>query len=189
MSSAERAGGGEAGAGGWWGGGELPERQPQIGVIGASDASEREAELAYAVGLELARAGAILVCGGRSGVMEAACRGAHEGGGMTVGILPGLHRREANSYVQIALPTGMGELRNGLVVRASDALIAIGGSYGTLSEIALGRRSGRTCVLLESFTEVIAEPPLSGSGGELLRAQVPAEAVALALGARPTSAP
>lgn len=108
---------------------------------------------------------------------------------MTVGILPGLHRREANSYVQIALPTGMGELRNGLVVRASDALIAIGGSYGTLSEIALGRRSGRTCVLLESFTEVIAEPPLSGSGGELLRAQVPAEAVALALGARPTSAP
>jgi uncharacterized protein (TIGR00725 family) len=154
----------------------------QIGVIGASRASAREAQLAYAVGLELARAGAVVICGGRAGVMEEVCRGAREGGALTVGILPGTDRAEANRYVAVAIPTGMGELRNGLIVRASDALIAIGGSYGTRSEIALARRAGRSCVLLESFTTALAEPPLQGPcGGSLLRAQQPAQAVALAL--------
>ncbi|HLI32098.1 MAG TPA: TIGR00725 family protein [Solirubrobacteraceae bacterium] len=179
MSSAERVGG-PAGAAG---GGPVRLPAPQIGVIGASNASERERELAHAVGLELARAGAIVICGGRGGVMEEACRGAQEGGALTVGIFPGADRAQANRWVHVAIPSGMGELRNGLIVRSSEALIAIGGSYGTLSEIALGRRAGRTCVLLESFGELLAEPPLEGSAGGLLRAGDAAEAVALAIAA------
>jgi hypothetical protein len=110
---------------------------PYVAVIGASDASAEQLQAAEQVGRCLAEAGAILVCGGRGGVMEAACRGASEAGGTTVGILPGSDRVAANRYVTIAIPTGLGELRNGLVVRAADAVIAVGGAYGTLSEIAL----------------------------------------------------
>ena len=97
---------------------------------------------AEAVGRGLAAAGVTLVCGGLGGVMEAACRGAAANGGLTIGILPGADRAAANEWVKVALPTGLGELRNGLVVRAADAVIAIGGAYGTLSEIALALRTG-----------------------------------------------
>ena len=103
---------------------------------------EGDSPVAEAVGRELAARGAVVVCGGLGGVMEAACRGAKEAGGHTVGILPGSDRSAANPFVDTAVPTGLGEARNALVVRAADALIAVGGGYGTLSEIALALRAG-----------------------------------------------
>lgn len=113
-----------------------------VAVVGPGEATDEEASIARAVGSGLARAGAIVVTGGRGGVMAAASQGAAESGGTTVGILPGASRSEANDWVTVAIPTGLGELRNGLVVRAADAVIAVGGAYGTLSEIALALKSG-----------------------------------------------
>jgi uncharacterized protein (TIGR00725 family) len=107
-----------------------------IAVIGGSECEEEVLELAEAVGRELAKRGVVLVCGGLSGVMEACCRGAREEGGTTVGILPGEDRRDANPNVQIPIVTGMGYLRNAIVVKSAQAVIAVNGSYGTLSEIA-----------------------------------------------------
>jgi uncharacterized protein (TIGR00725 family) len=122
---------------------------PYVAVVGASRASAQEESVAEAVGRGLGEAGAIVVCGGRGGVMEAACRGAKAGGGTTVGILPGASRAEANPYVDVAIATGLGELRNGLVVRAADAFVAIGGAFGTLSEVALALQAGKTVVGLD----------------------------------------
>ncbi|HVS28440.1 MAG TPA: TIGR00725 family protein [Solirubrobacteraceae bacterium] len=124
----------------------MSERVAYVGVIGASDADDALAALAEGVGRALGRAGAALVCGGLGGVMEAACRGAREEGGLTIGLLPGSDRGGANPWVQVALPTGMGELRNGLIVRAADVLVAVGGGYGTLSEIAFALRAGKPVV-------------------------------------------
>ena len=104
--------------------------------------------LAFETGQELARAGWGLVCGGLGGVMEAACRGAVAVGGLTVGILPGTGTSEANPFVQIAICTGIGEARNLTVVASGQAVIAVGGEFGTLSEIALARKLGRPVVLL-----------------------------------------
>ncbi len=112
-----------------------------VAVVGPGDATEDQLRLAEAVGHELAGQGAVVVCGGLGGVMAAACKGAMSAGGTTVGILPGDDRDAANQWVQIAIPTGLGELRNGLVVRAADAVIAVGGGYGTLSEIALALKT------------------------------------------------
>jgi uncharacterized protein (TIGR00725 family) len=92
-----------------------------------------------------------VVCGGLGGVMEAACRGAKQAGGHTVGILPGSDRAAANPFVDTAVPTGLGEARNALVVRAADALIAVGGGYGTLSEIAFALKAGKRVVGLDSW--------------------------------------
>jgi uncharacterized protein (TIGR00725 family) len=103
------------------------------------------------VGRELAARGAVVVCGGLGGVMEAACRGAKEAGGRTVGILPGTDRAAANAFVDVAIASGLGEARNALVVRAADALIAVGGGYGTLSEIALALKAGKRVVGLDSW--------------------------------------
>jgi uncharacterized protein (TIGR00725 family) len=114
-----------------------------VAVIGASDASPEQVEHARVAGRRLGELGAIVVTGGRGGVMEAACRGAKEAGGLTVGILPGLDRAEANTFVDVAIPTGLGEMRNALVVRAADALVAIGGAWGTLSEIAFAGLAGK----------------------------------------------
>src|SRR5579872_3888783 len=113
-----------------------------VSVVGGGNLPPRERELARAVGRALAEAGAVLVCGGLGGTMEAACRGAREGGGRTVGILPGTDRSDANRFVDVALPTGMGEARNALVVRAADAVVAVGGEFGTLSEMALALVTG-----------------------------------------------
>jgi uncharacterized protein (TIGR00725 family) len=107
-----------------------------ISVIGASKCSAKEAKLAEEVGRELAKRGAVVICGGLTGVMEAVCRGAKSEGGLTVGILPGNSRKDANPYVDIPILTGMGYTRNPIVVRTGQAAIAIGGKYGTLSEIA-----------------------------------------------------
>ena len=110
--------------------------KPYIGVIGTSKISLEIEKIAFEVGYEIANRGGILVCGGLGGVMEAACQGAKKAGGITIGILPDLNRNEANPYVDFAICTGLQEARNLIIVRNSDALIAIGKGYGTLSEIA-----------------------------------------------------
>jgi uncharacterized protein (TIGR00725 family) len=122
-----------------------------VAVVGAGDASAQEIRDAELVGRGLAEAGAVLVCGGLGGVMEAACRGAKSAGGTTLGILPGSKRDHANAFVDIAVATGLGEMRNGLVVRSADALIAIGGEFGTLSEVALALKAGKTVVGLGTW--------------------------------------
>ena len=107
--------------------------------------------MAETVGRAVADAQAILVCGGLGGVMEAACRGARAGGGLTVGILPGHDRSDANPHVDVAIPTGLGEATNALVVRAADAVVAVAGEYGTLSEIALALQAGIPVVGLDTW--------------------------------------
>jgi uncharacterized protein (TIGR00725 family) len=109
-------------------------------------------DAAEEVGRRLALAGAVVVTGGLGGVMAAASRGAQLAGGRTVGVLPGRDRAAANEWVEVALPTGLAEMRNALVVGAADAVIAVGGSWGTLSEIALARRTGRTVIGLGTWT-------------------------------------
>jgi len=108
----------------------------RIGVIGASKAGPGVARNAYLVGRLVARRGAVLICGGLSGVMKEAARGAVEEGGLTIGVLPGDKAEAANDYIDIPIVTGMGYARNIIIVRSAQAVIAIGGSYGTLSEIA-----------------------------------------------------
>lgn len=110
---------------------------PYVAVIGASNATEWELETAEQVGRLLAEAGCVLVCGGLGGVMEAAARGAEAGGGMSIGILPGDDRGVASRHLTVAVTTGFGEARNAIVARSADAVIAVGGEFGTLSEIAL----------------------------------------------------
>lgn len=126
---------------------------PIIAVIGPSgdQIDPAVADAAFQVGALIAAAGAILVCGGGTGAMAAACRGAQGRGGLTVGILPGIRREEANPWVSIPLPTGMGEVRNALVVRAAHAVVAVGGGVGTLSEIALALKMGRPVVGLGTW--------------------------------------
>lgn len=125
--------------------------RPYVAVIGPSDATSQETRAAEAIGRGLADGGAIVVCGGLGGVMSAACHGASAAAGVTVGLLPGTDRESANEWVQIALPTGLGELRNGLIIRAADAVIAVGGAYGTLSEIALALRAGMPVIGLNTW--------------------------------------
>jgi uncharacterized protein (TIGR00725 family) len=122
-----------------------------VAVVGPGSAGEDELAAAEEAGRLIAARGALLVCGGLGGVMEAACRGAHEAGGTTLGLLPGDDRREANEFVDIAVPTGLGEGRNALVVRVADAVVAIGGGYGTLSEIALALRAGKPVIGVETW--------------------------------------
>jgi uncharacterized protein (TIGR00725 family) len=119
----------------------VPRPVPCIAVIGAGrDAGPRDLAAAEEAGAAIAAAGATLVCGGLGGVMEAACRGARSRGGLTLGLLPGDDPEDANGWVVLAIPTGLGEARNALIVRTADAVVAIGGGWGTLSEIALALR-------------------------------------------------
>jgi uncharacterized protein (TIGR00725 family) len=123
-----------------------------IGVIGDSSCSPEEAKLAESVGELLAQRGATIVCGGLGGVMEAACRGAKSEGGVTVGILPGKNSNMANPWVDIPVVTGIGEARNVAVVKSAQAVIAIGGSYGTLSEIAYALKSSIPVIGLNTWS-------------------------------------
>ena len=120
----------------------MAELPAYVAVVGPGEANAGEESAAAQVGRSLAEAGAVVLTGGHGGVMAAASRGAREAGGLTVGLLPGEDRRAANEWVEVAIPTGLGELRNGLIVRAADAVIAVGGAYGTLSEVALALKTG-----------------------------------------------
>lgn len=147
--------------------------KPLVAVVGGSECTAEEAALAEAVGRGLAGAGAVVVCGGLSGVMEAAARGVRAAGGLCIGLLPGADPRAANRYIDVALATGMGEMRNALIVRAARAVIAIGGGPGTLSEVALALRIGTPVVgLHDRFAAGLAALP---------RVAEPAAAVAWAL--------
>ncbi|MCO6452212.1 MAG: TIGR00725 family protein [Caldilineales bacterium] len=137
-----------------------------VAVVGGAECSEQEAVWAEEVGRLLAELGYGVVCGGRGGVMAAACRGAANAGGLTVGILPGDNPDEANEWVQVAIATGLGEARNAIVARAGVGVIAVGGEYGTLSEIALALKWGKRVAGLGSW-------PLP----DVFAAESPAEAV------------
>jgi uncharacterized protein (TIGR00725 family) len=119
-----------------------------IAVCGPNEPTDEEIRLAEAAGAGVARAGHALVCGGRGGVMAAACRGAKGAGGTTVGVLPGYDRAEANEWVDHVVCTGLGHARNAVVVASGEAVIAVGGGFGTLSEIALALKMGKRVVAL-----------------------------------------
>jgi len=159
-----------------------------IAVVGPGSTEDPELLAgAYEVGAGLARAGATVVTGGLGGVMAAACRGARSAGGRTVGLLPGSSRSTANPWVDVAIPTGLGEARNVLVVRSVDAVVAVGGSWGTMSEVSLATRSAVPVVALHGWR-------VTDERGDDVRGQVRAatatEAVAAVLkAANPGSPP
>jgi uncharacterized protein (TIGR00725 family) len=133
---------------------------PYIGVAGASRPEAPLLAQAEELGRRLAEAGAVVVCGGGPGVMDAVCRGARAAGGATVGLLPGLDRADGNPHLSVSLPTGLGQGRNLLLVRSADALVAVGGGYGTLSEIALALRTGVPVVGLATWSLALAGHPV-----------------------------
>lgn len=146
--------------------------QPYIGVVGpGNDVAPGTLVVAHEVGRLLSGAGAVVVTGGLGGVMEAAAQGAREAGGLTVGLLPGSGRDDANPYLIVAIPTGLGEMRNALLVRACDALVAVGCSWGTLGEIALAVRTGVPVVAIDCWdlpaVGPIAVPDAAGALAEL----------------------
>ena len=149
----------------------------RVGVIGEGVCSRRVAALAERVGRAIAEAGAVLLCGGLGGVMEAAARGAAQAGGLVVGLLPGFEARDANRWVSLPIVTGMDQARNVILVRSCDAVVAVGGRYGTLSEIALALKLGRPVVGLGTWR--LAQP--EGRRVPLSSARTPEEAVARAL--------
>ncbi len=134
-----------------------------IGVIGGNQCTAEEYTIAQEVGKIIAKSGAIIVCGGRGGIMEAACRGASEENGLTIGILPSDDISEANPFVRIPVATGLGIGRNIIIVRTAQALIAINGKYGTLSEISFALQLNKTVVALKPFIKIpglkLAETP------------------------------
>jgi uncharacterized protein (TIGR00725 family) len=152
-------------------------RKTLISVIGPSECSEWEAQAAESVGRLLATNDVSVICGGRGGVMEAVCRGAQEAGGVTIGLLPGSKAEEGNRYLTIAIPTGLGEGRNVIVAQAGKAVIAIGGRFGTLSEIAFALKMGKQVVGLRTWDPLCAD----GSRTPIQIVETPLEAVELVL--------
>jgi uncharacterized protein (TIGR00725 family) len=147
---------------------------PYVAVIGASNATEWELSTAERVGRLLADAGCVLVCGGLGGVMDVAARGAAAGGGISIGILPGDDRVDANSHLTVAIASGFGEARNAIVARSSDAVVAVGGEFGTLSEIALALKMGKPVIGVGTWElgrDDLATDPI-------VRAETPEEALA-----------
>ena len=160
----------------------------QLAVIGGASCTPQQEKLAHEVGSELARRGAVLLCGGRGGVMEAASRGASEGGGRTVGILPGESpvTSPPNPHIELALFTGMGQARNQVLVLSAQGVIGVGGSWGTLTEIGLALKHRIPVVLLESWQ---LEPPDGQPEPLLMRAGSPIEAVDLVVAAAENRSP
>lgn len=154
-----------------------------ISVCGPNEATDAELASAYEIGRLIAEAGHALVCGGRGGVMEQAAAGAKSVGGVTIGILPGYDPTEANGYIDHAIPTGMGHARNAIVVASGEYVIAVGGGFGTLSEIGLALKMGKRVVHVGSWD---LEPErlnrFESTGGEYREAHSAGEAVSLALG-------
>ena len=155
----------------------MKQRRMVVSLIGGSECSEVECQIAEEVGTLLGKRGVVLVCGGRGGVMEAACRGAQSAGGITIGILPSHDPSEGNPYLDVAIPTGMGHLRNALVAQAGECVIAIGGGYGTLSEIGIALKAGRKVIGIGTWNAI----DKSGRPIKITRAVDAAEAVTLAL--------
>ena len=155
-------------------------RQLIISVIGESNARPHIASLAEQVGAELARRGALIVCGGLGGVMEAACRGAKSAGGTTIGILPGDSPLSANDYIDIPIITGMGYARNALVAKTGSAVVAVGGAYGTLSEIGHALGEGAPVVGLETWEMTRSREPADSA---IIRAVDAADAAEKAIAA------
>jgi uncharacterized protein (TIGR00725 family) len=147
------------------------KRLPVVAVIGAGDAPPAVCKLAFAVGREIARRGAVLINGGLGGVMESAAAGARKEGGHTIGIIPGNDRRTANRHIEFAIATGIGEARNAVIVASADAVIAMRGEGGTLAEIGFALKLRKPIVALDSWPEIAG----------LNRADTAAEAVTLAL--------
>jgi uncharacterized protein (TIGR00725 family) len=152
------------------------EKKKLIAVIGGSQATKRELKTAEDVGRELAKRGATVVCGGLGGVMEAACRGATSEGGVTIGILPGENRNDSNQYVQIPIVTGMGYARNVAVAKSAQAVIAVGGSYGTLSEIGHAIQSDIPVIGIDTWS-LLKDSKIDGS---IIPAKNAADAVDIA---------
>jgi uncharacterized protein (TIGR00725 family) len=152
-------------------------RAPYVAVVGASAGTPAELTIGEEIGRLIAQAGAVLVCGGMGGVMEAAAGGAMNAGGTTVGILPTTSRLDANPYLTVAVATGMGEARNAIVVRTADVVIAVHGEYGTLSEIALALKMGKPVVGVGTWELVRG----GESDGAIVRASSAEDAVAKAL--------
>jgi len=150
----------------------------KISVIGGSKVDSDIYNLAYEVGREIARNGAVLICGGLTGVMEAACRGARKEGGLTIGILPTMDENDANKYVDIRIPTGMGYARNIPIILSSHAVIAVNGSYGTLSEIAYSLTYNKPIIGLKTWE---AKPYYSENTPFIIRADTAEEAVKKAI--------
>ncbi|TFG11143.1 TIGR00725 family protein [Candidatus Thorarchaeota archaeon] len=155
-----------------------------ISVIGGSDSGPAAVREAEAIGKEIAKRGGVVACGGLGGVMEAVCRGAKSENGITLGILPTEHREHANEYIDIAIPTGLGYARNFLVAKAGEAVIAIAGSAGTLSEMAIAWFSNRPIIALASsggWAEKLAGQKIDDRrSDEIYRADTPEEAVKIA---------
>lgn len=149
-----------------------------IGVIGASRADSDLLNLAEELGKEIASRGVAVVCGGLTGVMEAVCKGARSKGGLTIGIIPSDDKNDANRYVQIPVVTGMGVGRNVMLVKTADVIIAVGGEFGTLSEIAHALNIGKTVISLRSWD---LERATNRSIPKLIEAGSPKEAVDIAL--------
>jgi len=149
-----------------------------VGVIGSSKADPELLKLAEEVGAEIARSGAAVVCGGLSGVMEAVCRGARREGGLTIGIIPSDEKMDANPFVQIPIVTGMGMGRNVMLVKTADVLIAVGGEFGTLSEIAHALNIGKKVIGLRTWK---LEKAHTRDIPNLVEVDTPRKAVTLAL--------
>lgn len=165
-----------------------PSQRPRrIAVCAPGDPTEQERAAAETVGRLLADRGCTLVCGGLGGAMAAACRGAKAAGGTTIGILPGYEPAAANDWVDHVICTGLGQARNAVVAATAQAVIAVGGGFGTLSEIALGLRLRRPVVLLGGWTVALesdaARTEAVKSGSQIIIAPSPAEAVSRALAA------
>jgi uncharacterized protein (TIGR00725 family) len=129
----------------------LSSRRRLVAVCGESDPQTSLADLAFELGLGIAQRQAVLICGGLTGVMEHAARGARAGGGLTIGLLPGDDPDEANEYVDLAIATGLGHARNAILARTADGVVALGGGLGTLSEIALALRNRRPTIGIQTW--------------------------------------
>lgn len=147
------------------------ERKPVVAIIGASKCSKKLRDMAAEAGRYVAEQGGVVVCGGLGGIMEGAARGAHEAGGTTIGILPSSEKEDANEFIEFVIPTGFGEARNVMVVRAADAVIAFPGKYGTLSEMALALRDKKPVISISAWK----------LGDEIIQMDDPKEAAAKAL--------
>lgn len=147
------------------------DRKPVIAVIGAGKCSRKLRDMAAEIGRYVAENGGVVLCGGLGGIMEGAARGAKEAGGTTIGIIPSENKADANQFIDYVIPTGFGQARNVLVVRAADAIVALPGKFGTLSEMAFALVSGKPIVSVQAWK----------LGEEILQVEDPIEAAKIAM--------